>query len=74
MNIGNLIFDELKNQGRKKVWLAEKIGIPNSTLSDKIKKDTFSAEELIKLSIFLDIDLEYIKEKVLSELSEKIKV
>ncbi|KMT22317.1 hypothetical protein [Clostridium cylindrosporum] len=70
MNIGQLIDDELTKQGRIKKKIADKVGINPRSFISKTKNDTFSAEELLKLAVVLDIDLNSLKNKIAKEIEE----
>ena len=61
MNIGEIITRKLDDEGKKHKWLAEKIGIPTSTMSYKLSKNTFTAVELLQIAKCLEIDLEAMK-------------
>lgn len=39
----------LKDQGRKKTWLAEQLGISRPTLDNRLKDNTFAIGEIMKL-------------------------
>ena len=45
----------LKEQGRKKVWLAEQLQISRPTLDAKLKDNTFTIKEIIYLNVILNI-------------------
>lgn len=69
--VGKVVEDILTNSGKSKSWLAKEMGgMPWSTLKDKIKKNTFSAEELITLCVILeDLNInDLIKERKLERL------
>ena len=54
------VKEELKKQRYKQTDLANYLGIPASTLSDKLNgKTKFNADEVYKIAIFLDRDLKY---------------
>ena len=54
------VKEELKKQRYKQTDLASYLGIPASTLSDKLNGRTkFNADEVYKIANFLDRDLEY---------------
>lgn len=57
--VGSIIENILITSGKSKSWLAREMGgMPWSTLKDKIKKNTFTAEELITLCvIFEDLNI-----------------
>jgi hypothetical protein len=64
MTIAEHILEVLKSQERSKSWLAEKINITKQAIHYKFKSDSFTAEELIKISKVLGINLEELKEKI----------
>jgi hypothetical protein len=43
------VQDALKKQGRKKVWLAGELKISRVTLDAKLKDNTFTVGEILKL-------------------------
>ena len=45
----------LKEQGRKKIWLAEKLEISRPTLDAKLSDNTFSINEVYMLKSLLNI-------------------
>jgi len=45
----------LKEQGRKKIWLAEKLEISRPTLDAKLKDNTFTVNEVYILKSLLNI-------------------
>ena len=45
----------LKEQGRKKIWLAEKLEISRPTLDAKLKDNTFTTKEIIYLNVILNL-------------------
>ena len=45
----------LKEQGRKKIWLAEKLGISRPTLDAKLKDNTFTINEIVILNTILEL-------------------
>lgn len=45
----------LKEQGRKKIWLAEKLEMSRPTLDAKLKDNTFTIKEIIYLGVILNI-------------------
>ncbi len=46
----------LKEQGRKKVWLAEQLGVEYQTVYNKLKENTWSVSELFLLKNLLNIE------------------
>ena len=45
----------LKDQGRKKIWLAEKLEISRPTLDAKLRDNTFTIKEIIYLNVILNL-------------------
>lgn len=64
MEIGKYISKVLEEQGRQQKWLADKLNISEARLSYKIKNNAIKADELIKISKILNINLEKMKEEV----------
>ncbi|HCL4455203.1 TPA: hypothetical protein N2D10_003230 [Clostridium botulinum] len=64
MNVADIIANTIKNQGREIKWVAERIEIPYTSFLYKLKKDSFSAAELVKIGKLLNIDLEELKNKI----------
>ena len=64
MDIGEYIQQVLKEQGRSQVWLADKIGIHDKTFSGKLKRNSISGEELLKIAKVLGINLEELKVEI----------
>ena len=65
MKISEYIDAKLKEQGRSKRWLGEKLGLNDNTLYSKFARDTFDAYEIIKISIEMNLDLNVLKESVI---------
>lgn len=61
MNIGEYIQKVLDEQGRSQVWLADQIGIHDKTFSGKLKRNSISGEELLRIAKVLGINLEELK-------------
>lgn len=61
MNIGEYIKKCIKENGRTTLWVSEKLGINYKTFVGKLNRNTLSADELFKVSILVDIDLEEMK-------------
>jgi len=64
MTIANYILNILQTQERQKSWLADKIGITRQAINYKFKSNTFTAEELLKISKVLNINLEELKDQI----------
>ena len=55
-----IVKEELKEKGYQQFKLANYLGIPTSTLNDKLNgRSKFSADEAFKISKFLNKDLYY---------------
>lgn len=67
ITVGKYISNVLKEQGRQKTWLAAQLNISKEGLNYKIREDAFRANELIKISRMLNIDLEKMKGEVSNE-------
>lgn len=61
MTIAEMIAREIDKQGRTNKWVAEQVGIKEVTFSLKVKKDRFTAAELVRIGILLDLDLNIFK-------------
>ena len=71
MGISDKIKALLKIKGKKMNELAEYLGMGKQSLSNKFSRSSFSAEDLIKISTFLDCTLAFeIDEKQKSILDE----
>jgi hypothetical protein len=55
-NIGELISQRLKEEGRTKKWLAGKVNCDSSNLSKTLKKDHIDTDLLIFISVALKYD------------------
>lgn len=64
MNIGKYIKDHIKNQGRTVKWVADQLKMNPQTLFSKLNRGGLSAEDLIRLSILLNINLNKLKEEM----------
>lgn len=64
MKIGEYISQVLESQGRRQKWLAEQLNISEAKLSYKINNNAIKADELIKISKLLNIDLNKLKEEL----------
>lgn len=51
----------IKNRNRTEKQIAGELGIKNTTFSAQLNRDTVSAETLFRLSVLLDIDLNWMK-------------
>lgn len=61
MTAAELIAKRLEQQGRTNVWLYDNLGISKTALWKKFKNDTFTANELIKIGVMMDLDLNEFK-------------
>jgi hypothetical protein len=62
MNLNQYIADQVQKQGRTKLWVAEQTQIKYQKLVDKLKNGRIiTGEELLKLTIVLDIDFNELK-------------
>lgn len=64
MNIGEYVSKLIDDQGREKKWVAEKIGVQYRTFLYRLERNGLLAEDLLKLSEVLGIDLNKLKESV----------
>ena len=60
-SIGGMIKRFIKNRNRTVKQIAGELGINNTTFSAQLNHDTVSAETLFKLSVLLDMDLNWMK-------------
>jgi hypothetical protein len=63
MNLGKYIIEVLEQQGRSKTWLADKMNINVKTFVGKLKRDSITGQELLRMAEILNIDLEELKNK-----------
>jgi len=64
MNTGQYILSVLKDQGRSQVWLADKLGVHEKTFSNKLRRNSITGDELLKIAKLLNIDLEKLKNDI----------
>lgn len=62
-NITNKINSLLNLRGKEKKELAEYLEITSQSLANKLNRGSFSADDLIKISVFLDYELAFSDEK-----------
>lgn len=62
MNVGEYIKNYIKEDGRTSLWISEKLGMNYKTFVGKLNRNSLSADELLKISALIDMDLEEIKE------------
>lgn len=67
MAVSEKIKALLRMRGKKNKELAEYLGMNSQSLSNKFTRNSFSAEDLIKISSFLDCSLAF-------EIDEKQKI
>ncbi|MMZ50331.1 hypothetical protein D1872_120440 [compost metagenome] len=61
MTIAEMIVREIDKRGYKNKWVAEQVGIKEVTFSLKLKKDRFTAAELVRIGVLFDLDLNMFK-------------
>ncbi len=64
MTIAEKILRILQSQERSKTWLAEKTNITKQAMNYKLKNNSFTAEELLRLAKVLNINLEELKKEI----------
>jgi len=64
MNLGERIANVIEQQGRTKTWVAEQSGIKYKTFVDKIMRNSFSGEDLLRVAKVLNINLEELKGEI----------
>lgn len=64
LNIPQLIEQIRQDNGQTKVWIADKADINYKTFVDKMKRDTFTGYELLKIAKVLNINLEELKKEI----------
>lgn len=74
MNIGTIILEKLKYEGKSQAWLARRLDIAKSSLNGKLKNNTLSAIEFIKIDALLDLNYEQIKEEVLEDMNNDLNI
>ena len=62
MSIKNKINFLMKEQGKSRFDIAESLKISEAAVSNKFYRDSFSAEDLIKIADCLDFNLAFINE------------
>lgn len=65
--LNEYINDILKKERRTTTWLSEQTNINQQSLYGKLKNNTFSAIDIIKIGKVLDIDLNSLKDNLLLE-------
>ncbi len=61
ISLGDYIKSCIKDEGRTIRWVSEKLGINYKTFSGKLNTDSLSADELLKISVLIGINLEHLK-------------
>lgn len=64
MNLAKYITNVIQEQGRTKTWVAEKTNINYKTFVDKLTRNSFTGEELLRVAKVLGIDLERLKNEI----------
>lgn len=62
MSIGEYIKRYIKKDGRTSLWISERLGVNYKTFVGKLKRNSLSADDLLKISALIDMDLEEMKE------------
>ena len=75
IQIGSLIRDELRRQGRTNEWLADMIGVTPRTLQKIFNKNSLNTQQLYVISRALNVDFfryysEQISDAILSDTSK----
>lgn len=73
MAVSEKIKALLQIKSKKKNELAEYLGMNSQSLSNKFSRDSFSAEDLIKISTFLECPLAFEiddKQKIILDMSD----
>ena len=64
MKVAEYINKVIEDQGRNKTWVADRCEINYKTFVDKLKNNRFTADDLLKVSKVLNINLENMKEEL----------
>lgn len=64
INLNDYIKTCIKDEGRTIKWVSEKLGINYKTFSGKLNTNSLSADELLKISVLLGINLEHLKSEL----------
>lgn len=64
INLGSFIENLMNEKGMSKIWVAAKVDINYKTFVVKLKKDSFTGLEIIKLAKLLEIDLNNMRDNV----------
>lgn len=63
MKLNEHITKIIEEQGRTKVWVADKADINYKTFIDKLTRNSITGEELLRIAKVLNIDLEKLKKE-----------
>jgi hypothetical protein len=78
MNISEYINQKIEEQGRQKNWIAEQLGTNYKTFCYRLKNNSLTAEELIKLSDILGFDMnelkKYLREEFIMKQLSKVSI
>lgn len=61
MIIETYIEKKMEEEGRSKLWLAGKLNMNKDTFYGKLRRKSFSADELVQIGIIMDLDLNELK-------------
>lgn len=67
MNVSDYLQEHLKENGITKQWLAEQLGINYKTFVGKLNRNSISADELIDISHYINLNLEDLKHEIIKE-------
>lgn len=73
MNISKHIENVMNQKGITKQWLADKLNINYKTFVGKLKRNSITADELLEIAYYLNIDLNELKTKLLKERVSEMK-
>lgn len=63
MNLAEYITEVIEQQGRTKIWVAEQSEIKYQTFVEKLKRNSITGEELLRIGKVLNVDLNELKIK-----------
>ncbi|MFS0657410.1 hypothetical protein AB1L07_02130 [Niallia alba] len=61
MTVSEYIEYHMNNKGIKKKWLADELGINYKTFVGKLKRDSLTADDLLLISYYLNLELEELR-------------
>lgn len=64
--LSKFILQELKKQGRTKIWLAEKIPVNYKSFANRLNKGSITITELLKTCEVLNLDIDIIYKEIIS--------